>query len=73
MQAEFECGVSGSRTLAIVHLDCIARAAHLISVSDHHLYLRNCISLILLMFIAPTLLTAMLITIVTNFYIKQNK
>ena len=29
---EFERGVSGSRTLAIVHLDCIARAAHLIPV-----------------------------------------
>jgi hypothetical protein len=29
---EFERGISGRRTLAIVHLDCIARAAHLIPV-----------------------------------------
>ena len=29
---EFEHGISGCRTLAIVHLDCIARAAHLLPV-----------------------------------------
>lgn len=29
---EFEHGISGRRTLAIIHLDCIARAAHLIPV-----------------------------------------
>jgi hypothetical protein len=29
---KFECGISGRRALAIIHLDCIARAAHLLPV-----------------------------------------